>query len=173
MEMEKNLFLQLYFLVLLLGSTQCFANEQFIRDTCSKTRNFNLCVSTLKSDPASQNADGKGLAKIALNIELNKVQNALKIVGDLLAKTTDPALFKKLGTCIEEYRALTERELPAAIKDIDSGNFGDAKQASLDVATNADVCQNQFVSGTSPVAAQNKELDGLAPVVADIISTLG
>ena len=39
-----------------------------IKSTCKNTKYYNLCVSSLKSDPSSPNADPKGLAVIMAGI---------------------------------------------------------------------------------------------------------
>ncbi|CAB4302403.1 unnamed protein product [Prunus armeniaca] len=49
-----------------LSQSRVSVNADLVEETCRKTTNYGLCVSSLKSDPRSSTADVKGLARIAL-----------------------------------------------------------------------------------------------------------
>ncbi|KAG5560849.1 hypothetical protein RHGRI_004008 [Rhododendron griersonianum] len=59
---------------LLLNST---GTPSRIADTCKKTDDSELCISTLRSDPLSKTADVKGLAGIVLKVLLVKYDDAI------------------------------------------------------------------------------------------------
>ncbi|KAL7178342.1 hypothetical protein ACSBR2_031488 [Camellia fascicularis] len=158
----------LFFLhaILLASSTQSSTStsqkdSNLISQTCRRTNNFNLCVASLVSDPWSSNADVKGLARISL-----------QQVGKLFNQTSNRLLLEFLGICIEEYNKAVTRELPGGISAVDSNNYGGSKQGASDVRDDANVCEQQFGSG-SPVTNQNHAVRDLSMVAFGIISTPG
>ncbi|CAL5415289.1 unnamed protein product [Camellia sinensis] len=167
--------------ILVASSTQSSAltsqkSEDLIRQTCKRTNNFNLCVTSLNSDPRSLNADVKGLARISLQQLLTKTNQTLQNVGNLFKDTRDPIMFRLLGNCIIEYNRAVTDYLPGAISALDSNNYGASKQGADDTATSATTCGDQFIIRGLPkvsVSTQSKQLQGLAMVASGIISTLG
>ncbi|XP_028080685.1 cell wall / vacuolar inhibitor of fructosidase 2-like [Camellia sinensis] len=167
--------------ILVTSSTQSSAltsqkSEDLIRQTCKRTNNFNLCVTSLNSDPRSLNADVKGLARISLQQLLTKTNQTLQNVGNLFKDTRDPIMFRLLGNCIIEYNRAVTDYLPGAISALDSNNYGASKQGADDTATSATTCGDQFIIRGLPrvsISTQSKQVQGLAMVASGIISTLG
>ena len=144
-------------------------NINLIRQTCRRTNNFNLCVASLESDPRSLKADVKGLARISLQQVLVKANQTLQIVGKLFNQTHE---FEFFGTCIEEYNKAVSIELPGAIIALDSNDNGGSKQGAANVRDDANLCEQQWASG-SPVTNQNHAVRDLSMVAFGIISILG
>ncbi|KAL6990119.1 hypothetical protein U1Q18_015867 [Sarracenia purpurea var. burkii] len=175
---QKLPFLFLLHALLLASSTNSFfvssqqKGDPLIQAICKRTSNFQLCLSTLKSDPQSSNADAKGLALISLQIVLTKTNETLVAIGVLFNRTNDRGLFEQLGTCIEDYNKAVTESLPAAISALKYNNYGASKQGAEDTREDAQTCEQQFVGG-SPFASQNKEVQDLSVLASEIISTLG
>ncbi|GMP76262.1 hypothetical protein CsSME_00033019 [Camellia sinensis var. sinensis] len=129
MWISQRLFCLFSLHAILIVSTQSSAstsqkNSNLIRQTCRRTNNFNLCVTSLESDPRSLKADVKGLARISLQQVLGKANQTLQIVGKLFNQTHE---FEFFGTCIEEYNKAVSIELPGAIIALDSNDYGESK----------------------------------------------
>ncbi|KAI8004827.1 Pectinesterase inhibitor [Camellia lanceoleosa] len=91
MWISQRLFCLFSLHAILIVSTQSSAsasqkNSNLIRQTCRRTNNFNLCVTSLESDPWSLKADVKGLARISLQQVLVKANQTLQIVENCLIK---------------------------------------------------------------------------------------
>ena len=72
-KMGKLSILYALFLIITLNTSTNTIKEvkgdaEFIKKTCKNTKYFNLCISSLKSDPTSSVSDLKGLASIMINI---------------------------------------------------------------------------------------------------------
>ncbi|KAL7178341.1 hypothetical protein ACSBR2_031487 [Camellia fascicularis] len=176
MWISKRLFCLFFLHAILLVSTQSSAstsqkNINLIRQTCRRTNNFNLCVASLESDPRSLKADVKGLARISLQQVLAKANQTLQIVGKLFNQTHDRIEYEFLGTCIEEYNKAVSIELPGAIIALDSNDYGESKQGAANVRDDANLCEQQWASG-SPVTNQNHAVRDLSMVAFGIISIL-
>ncbi|XP_022741980.1 cell wall / vacuolar inhibitor of fructosidase 1-like [Durio zibethinus] len=143
-----------------------------IQETCKHTGFFNLCVSSLRSDPRSSNADLEGLARISVEILQDKAKDTLTYVGNLFKHVSDPVLYRSYGSCIEYYRASVERQLPEAIDALASKNYVTSKNDAAAAATNVDSCEQQFAN-KSPFNDRDKVVHDLALVASSIIGLLG
>ncbi|KAI6699805.1 hypothetical protein NL676_014129 [Syzygium grande] len=97
-----------------------------IQQACRTTKYYDLCVSSLKSDPSSSRADPRGLASIALAAALANATSTSSFLSSLVPGSGggggDPALSRLLRGCADKY-----------------GLAGDALQASArDLAAEAD-----------------------------------
>lgn len=155
------------FLVLFLAIQ---VSADLIDDTCKKTPTYDLCVTTLRSDPSSSKANLQGLALIAAT----KLQGIATItqnqIGALLGKATDPNLKLALNACKSAYHIILALELPPAIDAIKKGNPTIAGQSTVDVPNETDKCRNGIAS--TPVARNNKIVHDLGFVVLSIIRLL-
>ncbi|KAL6990120.1 hypothetical protein U1Q18_015868 [Sarracenia purpurea var. burkii] len=176
---QKWPFLFLLHALLLASSTNLFLvsaqqkGDPLIQATCKRTSNYQLCISTLKSDPRSSNADAKGLAQISLEKLLAKTNTTLNFVGDLLRRTSaGSALYRSLGTCVDQYNGAVTENLPAAVSALNSNNYGASKQGVETTRNGALECEALFASN-DPVTIQSKQVENLSVVTSEIISTLG
>ncbi|KAK3188131.1 hypothetical protein Dsin_027692 [Dipteronia sinensis] len=72
--MKSFVLLSIMFMVFFFLTIQVSAHD-LIDDTCKKTHFYDLCVTTLRSDPQSSKADVQGLARIALEKLQAKANN--------------------------------------------------------------------------------------------------
>lgn len=175
-----SLVTRLFIPLLLQSSISCSASASvskrgtgLIQETCKHTDYYNLCVSSLELDPRSLNADIKELALILVELLLAKANETLLHVGDLFKKVSDPALYRYYGTCIEEYRAIVERQMPEAIGALQSDDHMVSKNDAEAAAAHADSCEEQVAGEAQPFSDQNKAVHDLSLVTSSILGILG
>ncbi|KAL5541494.1 hypothetical protein UlMin_009204 [Ulmus minor] len=159
------LLLSIFFLPI----SQCRATN-LIQQTCKKTPNYDLCVSTLRSDSRSSNSDVVGLALIMVDFVGAKAKETMKNIKLLLNK--NPGNKKKaLSSCADNYRAVIEGDIPEAIQALKTGDYKFAEQGTNDVSKEADSCEDNF-QGSYPLTNMNKLVHDLASIAAAITRVL-
>ncbi|KAF4354318.1 hypothetical protein G4B88_007447, partial [Cannabis sativa] len=169
--MKKNSISLLLFhitLFILLKSHYCYVlplNEgnDLIEQTCKKTPHYDLCVSTLKSNPESSDSDLRGLAHIMVDTVLSKASDTLNFIRALLKQAPDENLEKSLAYCAELYIPVVKYSLPQVIDALTGGHFGFANYGISDAAKQAQACEKTFSgSDKSPLAEKNTLLHDLS-----------
>uniref|UniRef100_A0A803Q4Q2 Pectinesterase inhibitor domain-containing protein n=1 Tax=Cannabis sativa TaxID=3483 RepID=A0A803Q4Q2_CANSA len=126
--------------------THCRPNklDDLIESTCKQTPNYNLCISSLQSDPRSSkatNVEGLGL--------------------------------QALDQCALNYGAILNGDIPQATEAFTKGDFKFAQQGSDDAANEANLCENEFTpSGSSPITQMNKDVHDVAVVTSSMAKML-
>ncbi|PON72466.1 Pectinesterase inhibitor domain containing protein [Parasponia andersonii] len=158
------------------------ADSNFIQKTCKATKFYDLCVSSLKSVPTSQNADAKGLATIMIGIGIaNSTATSSYLSSQLLssgaARTNDVVLKKVLKECADKYGFAADA-LQSSAQDLEAESFDYAYLHVTAAEDYPSACRNAF--RRFPVLAYPPELarreDGLkriCDVVLGIIDNLG
>ncbi|PON93147.1 Pectinesterase inhibitor domain containing protein [Trema orientale] len=141
-------------------------NLDLIQKTCKQTPNYDLCVSSLQSDPRSSNADVRGLALIMVDVLTAKARETLNHIHELLEQSPKPDQKQPLSCCNNYYEAILEGDVPEAIEALTKGNYKFAEQGSDDAAIEAELCEKKFASGTSPLTDMNKVVHDVAAVTA-------
>ncbi|KAF7150124.1 hypothetical protein RHSIM_Rhsim02G0072200 [Rhododendron simsii] len=72
----------------------------------------------LRSDPLSETADVKGLARIVLKVLLVKVNATLNRANDLSKESEDPVVKACLDVCASQYDDAIYDEIPEAIENL-------------------------------------------------------
>ncbi|CAL2226634.1 unnamed protein product [Prunus armeniaca] len=172
------LLLHFVLLLMVLPITQSFVfpldeGGDLIVKTCKKTPHYDLCVSTLQSNPQSSNTDVPGLAHIISDFLLAKATDTLDYIHGLLKQSPEAELQKALANCAELYIPVVKFSLPQAIDALTNGHFGFANYGISDAAKEADACEKGFSgSTTSPLTDRNKLVDNLSGVAVAIINLL-
>lgn len=148
-------------------------SNSLIAKTCKKTPHYDLCVSSLASNPDSSGADLNGLAQIMVNIVLSNTSSTLDYIQALLDQAPEPELQRALANCAELYIPVVKFSLPQAIEALISGHFGFANYGISDAAKEAVACDKAF-SGKieSPLTDRNSIVRDLADVATAIIKLL-
>lgn len=154
-------FLFISTVVLLLRIATC--QEDLVSTTCSQTPFSDTCLTSLWSDPRSQNFDVKGLATIALEKSIDKATET-KAHIDYLTKLHNPNQteyeFKCLKECMVEYSEaldnLQESYLALTTSSFDKVNYDVAAAMS-----DAETCENgyedeQLLQNPSPLNERNR-----------------
>ncbi|KAK4586450.1 hypothetical protein RGQ29_023551 [Quercus rubra] len=144
-----------------------------IDHTCKKTSHYDLCLSSLQSNPQSSTADVKGLAQIMADILLANVTDTLNYIEGLIKQSPEPELERSLTYCAELYIPVVKYTLPQAIDALSKGHYRFANYGISDVAKEADTCEKKF-SGPiqSPLTDWNNLVQGLSDVAVDIVNIL-
>ncbi|XP_062108835.1 cell wall / vacuolar inhibitor of fructosidase 1 [Humulus lupulus] len=165
-------------LFILLQSHYCYVlpldeGNGLIENTCKKTPHYDLCVSTLESNPESSGSDLRGLAHVMVDTVLSKATDNLDFIRALLKQAPDEQLEKSLANCAEIYIPVVKYSLPQVIDALTGGHFGFANYGISDTAKQAQACEKNF-SGfdKSPLAERNNLLHDLSEVAAAIINVL-
>ncbi|KAK9948528.1 hypothetical protein M0R45_004099 [Rubus argutus] len=143
-------------------------NANLIDQTCRKTPNYSLCVSSLKSDPRSKSADVRGLALIMVNVVKVKAKTTLNRINVLLKKTPKD---NSLKDCADRYDTILQDDVIVANEAITKGDPKFAEQSMNDAGGEAEDCENDF-KGRSPLTHLNKDVTSVSGVAAAIVRIL-
>ncbi|XP_015867162.2 cell wall / vacuolar inhibitor of fructosidase 1-like [Ziziphus jujuba] len=147
--------------------------NDLIKKTCKKTPHYDLCISSLESNPQSSNADLNGLAMIMVNIVLSNTTSTLDYIQALLKQAPEPQLQRALANCAELYIPVVKYSLPQAIEALIRGHFGFANFGISDAAKEADACEKAFSGSTkSPLTDMNSIVHDLSDIATAIINAL-
>uniref|UniRef100_A0A6N2LUI1 Pectinesterase inhibitor domain-containing protein n=1 Tax=Salix viminalis TaxID=40686 RepID=A0A6N2LUI1_SALVM len=160
------LLLRCLLLLFLAPQIQC---DDLINKTCRKTPDYNLCVSSLQSNPKSLDADVQGLADIMANITLSNATDTLSYIQILVSQTKDPMLEQSLAYCAEVYIPVVQYILPQAINVFSKGGYGFAKYG---ISYAADEVGSCTVSKKSLLADRKQLMLDLCGVTVAIINIL-
>lgn len=158
-----------FFIVNFFLSSSPFSSSFVIKDnnliesTCKSTPNYDLCVSTLKSDPKSGDADVAGLGLIVVNV----VQAKSEVELNAIAQLSDP----KLSECVTDYKIILNDLIPS-VRQAVPGNPKFGVDGMNGVAHIADQCVNSLAGLSQPIPADNKLVGDLSRISVSIIEKL-
>ncbi|KAJ4723040.1 Pectinesterase inhibitor [Melia azedarach] len=165
----KTLVLSLLLLlqaVTFLPLIQC----NMIQQTCKQTPFYNLCFSSLKSDPRSSTADVPKLGLIMVDIIKSKATQMVEQIKVL--QKQHKALQKPLSDCHGRYNAVLVGDVPQAVEALEKGDYKFAEDSATDAAIEADSCERSFSAGKSPISQKNKLFHDLSVITASIVKIL-
>lgn len=143
------------------------ADMNLIQKTCKNTKYYDLCVSSLKSNPRSSSVDTKGLANIMVGVGFaNATATSSYLSSQLLStKTNDTTLKKVLKECADKYTYAGD-SLQASGQDLATEDYDYAYLHISAAADYPNACHNAF--RRSPGLAYPAELarreDGLKQI---------
>ncbi|KAK9948527.1 hypothetical protein M0R45_004098 [Rubus argutus] len=162
------------FLIQLVFHPICHCKVMFPMDanlidqTCRKTPNYKLCVSSLKSDPRSKSADVRGLALVMVNVVKTKATTTLKRINELLKKTPRD---DSLKDCHHMYLTILQADIVVANEAITLGDPKFAEESMNDAGIEATNCENNF-KGRTPLTHLNRDVTNVSGVAAAIVRIL-
>ncbi|CAL1412972.1 unnamed protein product [Linum trigynum] len=159
-------------LPLLFISAATAVPSTLLVQTCNKTDDDALCLSSLSSDPrAAAAGDVKTLALIEIDAITAKTNVTLEIVGKLFANVTDPYLYRCYGLCIDTFKGILENRIPQGIAALNSKNYAEAKEQVGDVQSDVELCLEQLAD-KEPFTGGAQLMSRLAGVAIGIINLL-
>ncbi|KAI9074814.1 hypothetical protein K1719_043238 [Acacia pycnantha] len=172
-------FLFLSHLLLLLLQPQPFvkADTKLIRQTCKNTKYYNLCYSSLKSNPTSPNADPKGLARIMVEVgRENATATSSYLSSKLVGPSNDTVLNRVLKECSEKYGYASEA-LQASLQDLNNEEYDYAYVRVTAASDYPNVCHNAFkrypsLVYPSDISRREKDLKNICDVALGLIDNL-
>lgn len=129
------------------------ARVTLIQNTCKKTKYYDLCVASLKSDPTSQAADAKGLAAIMIGVAISNANATSSFLSSLVTSTTanDPTTAKLLKDCADKY-TLSAISLQDSVQDLSMESYDYAYMNVLAAQDYPNACHNAFKRSLGRVA---------------------
>ncbi|XP_050377620.1 cell wall / vacuolar inhibitor of fructosidase 2 [Argentina anserina] len=166
-------------LVLLLQHDRfASADSSLIQKTCKATKYYALCMSSLKSDPTSLTADGKGLAAIIIEIATaNATATSSYLSSQVLSSANDANAKKVLKECDDKYGYAGEA-LQGSLQDLAAESYDYAYMHINAAADYPNACHNAFRSFPALVyppelARREDALKRICAVVLGIIDSFG
>lgn len=153
-------------------------DADLIQKTCKSTKYYDLCVSSLKSDPTSPKADTKGLAVIMVGIGMaNATATSTYMSSKSLSTTNDTSLKKVLKECADKYTYAGDA-LQASVQDLATESYDYAYMHIMAAADYPNACHNAFkrypgLDYPPEIARREDGLKHICDVVLGIIDHLG
>ncbi|XP_027339629.1 cell wall / vacuolar inhibitor of fructosidase 2 [Abrus precatorius] len=115
-----------------------------IKRTCKNTKYYNLCFSSLKSDPSSPNADPKGLAVIMVGIGMtNATSTSSYLSSKLLSPSNNTTLKGVFKECAVKYTYAGDA-LQASVQDLANEAYDYAYMHISAAKDYPNACHNAF-----------------------------
>ncbi|KAF5727708.1 cell wall / vacuolar inhibitor of fructosidase 2-like [Tripterygium wilfordii] len=145
MASNSTIFLFLFFVTPFFHNISIIADTNLIEKTCKDTKYYNLCVSSLKSNPTSaKTRDAKGLAAIMVGVGMaNATATSMYLSSKLLSATNDTNLRQVLRDCANKY-ASADDALQASVQDLAVEGYDYAYMHVMAAADYPNVCHNGF-----------------------------
>ncbi|CAL9070072.1 unnamed protein product [Musa banksii] len=171
------LLLPLFPLALSGGTPGSTAAPSLIQKTCNETTYYDLCVSSLGSDPHSRKADVKGLSTIAIDIAISNATNTSSFAAALAHNATDASLVTVLRACATKY-ANAREALQWSLDALSTEAYDYAFVHVSAAAEYPNVCrvlfrQNPRLAYPAAMARREEDLEHLCTIALEIISLLG
>ncbi|XP_047150355.1 cell wall / vacuolar inhibitor of fructosidase 2-like [Vigna umbellata] len=144
--MASKIFFLLFLLFLLYPHQHACVNGDatLIQRTCKNTKYYNLCFSSLKSDPSSPNADPKGLAMIMIGIGMsNATSTSSYLSSKLLSPSNNTTLKRVIKECADKYTYAGDA-LQASVEDLLNEAYDYAYMHITAAKDYPNACHNAF-----------------------------
>ncbi|KAL6227982.1 PREDICTED: cell wall / vacuolar inhibitor of fructosidase 2 [Fragaria vesca subsp. vesca] len=154
------------------------ADTSLIQKTCKATKYYALCMSSLKSNPTSLTADGKGLAAIIVGIATaNATATSSYLSSQVLSSANDANAKKVLKECADKYGYAGEA-LQGSLQDLAAESYDYAYMHITAAADYPNACHNAFRRFPALVyppelARREEALKRICSVVLGIIDSFG
>ncbi|CAI9119045.1 OLC1v1020699C1 [Oldenlandia corymbosa var. corymbosa] len=150
-------------------------NHDLIESTCKNTPNYQLCITTLESDPRSldPNTSVFGLGLIVVDALKNKATATMEKINRLKGSNI-PDFAIPVMECSMMYNAILKADIPVAIEGLRKGVPKFAESGMDDAALEVQNCDNSFKKQVkySPISGMNQDVYDLSLVAKSIIRLL-
>ncbi|XP_008782576.3 cell wall / vacuolar inhibitor of fructosidase 2-like [Phoenix dactylifera] len=151
--------------------------SDLIQQACKATKYFELCVSTLSSDPDSYKADLYQLTNISLRNSLDYASASFKTVSRMFNDTGDLNLKKCLIRCAKNYESAID-VVRIALRSLASKKYDDLQTEVGTASDEAAACEEAFNNSSppkikSPLTERNVIMSELCQISMDIALLLG
>ncbi|XP_004508124.1 cell wall / vacuolar inhibitor of fructosidase 1-like [Cicer arietinum] len=148
-------------------------NNDLVDQVCKKTPYYDLCISTLQSNPQAKNTDTKGIAFIMVNDIVSNVSGTVNFIEGLMKNTKDKVLEQNLQYCDERYIPLVKTILPHAADAVNKNRFQFANYTMIFALSEIDDCNKKFTNSTSlPLSDRNSIIQKMLDVASAILTLL-
>ncbi|KAJ1405058.1 Pectinesterase inhibitor domain [Sesbania bispinosa] len=175
---SKIFYLFLFFLAHLQPFSFVNGDATLIKKTCKNTKYYDLCFSSLKSDPSSPKADPKGLAVIMVGVGMaNATSTSFYLTSQLLdPAASDSTLKRVLKECADKY-SYASQALQDSAQDLANEAYDYASMHIIAASDYPNVCHNLFKRNPGLVypaelARREEGLKHICDVALGIINNL-
>ncbi|XP_050215478.1 putative invertase inhibitor [Mercurialis annua] len=161
-------------LSLITCSARFHATQDLISTACSHTLYYEICISSLNSDPRTKTADLQELANVALNLTISYGQETLAHITDLKSTARgNDTVSSCLGDCMEVFSDAVE-ELNEAIDALRIKSLENVKTFVSAAMTDSDTCDEGFkeIGFVSPVSDKTLYFSKLCSIFLAIVNLL-
>uniref|UniRef100_A0A7N2QYB6 Pectinesterase inhibitor domain-containing protein n=1 Tax=Quercus lobata TaxID=97700 RepID=A0A7N2QYB6_QUELO len=158
------------------AANQGWFDEAFLEKICKKSTDYDLCSSTLRSDPRTYTVNPHGLALISISINTNLVQTTLDQIPGILNTLTDPLDETRLQNCQTDFNEALVK-FNAAYAAASSTSYTEATNLLTEAALKSVECENEYSSSSSesPISDTTNKVGKLVfityVIVGEITST--
>ncbi|TXG63253.1 hypothetical protein EZV62_010247 [Acer yangbiense] len=157
--------------------THSNADSALITNICNGAGDVQYCLNLFSLDPRSVTVDVRGLALIAIQTTIIKIQDTLDTkISDLVRNITDPVGKQRIGVCQSDYMDAATK-YTNVFQSTDKKAYQDAIDG-LRIGSNDVIdCQNIYRRtdpiAESPISAENVEISiKLTGVILTVIEYL-
>ncbi|KAL2325322.1 hypothetical protein Fmac_024380 [Flemingia macrophylla] len=140
----------------------------FIKQTCQKTPNPNLCIQLIEANPRGHTADVLGLALILVDVIKARANEVSNIINKLIKEGGNK---EALSSCANKYKAILVADVSQATQALQFGNPKFGEDATSDSAVEVTSCEEGF-GEKSPLTLENNSMRDVANVTRAIIRLL-
>ncbi|CAI0626494.1 unnamed protein product [Linum tenue] len=161
--------------LLLLPHPSAAQPNRLIKETCKKTPDFDLCVSSLSAAPRAARATTVRELALAMIHVVEARATTTSLYIKRLAKT---ASFRgeeeaALKACEFYYGIIIDYDVPGAVTEVRYANPKFGVDSMVDSAREAELCEEEFRGGNkSPLTGRNMAVRRLANVAVAIIKSI-
>ncbi|TMW82177.1 hypothetical protein EJD97_006604 [Solanum chilense] len=152
-------------------------NNNLIHATCRETPYYSLCLSILRSDPRSYEAevsdDITTLGLIMVDAVKSKSIEIMKKLKEL--EKSNPEWRVPLNQCYVAYNAVLRADVTVAVEALKKGDPKFAEDGMDDVVVEAQTCEfsfNYYNKSDFPISNMSKDIVELSKVAKSIIRML-
>ncbi|KAI3737878.1 hypothetical protein L2E82_27893 [Cichorium intybus] len=169
---HKSLPFFVLFFLLLQPQFLVMGDRKLIENTCRITEYYDLCISTLLSNPTSLKTDLKGLTLILLGVLQDKGSETIEKIKSL--NESNPEWDEPLYECYMNYNAVVKEDVPEAITGVNEGRPQISKGDMMDISIKSLACDEGFMrrSMSLPLTTLNTLIYNLAFLTANFIGLL-
>ncbi|XP_061350361.1 pectinesterase inhibitor-like [Gastrolobium bilobum] len=158
---------------ILFTLSQSSGDGDLVDQICKRTPFYDLCSTTLHSNPLIPKNDLKGVALLMVKNIVANASETLSYIEGLIKHTSDRELEQALAFCAETYIPIVKYTLPQAADAISQGRFVFASYCISDAVKEVNSCDKKFSGSTqSPLGDRNGIVQKLVDVASAIIKLL-
>ncbi|WRX33657.1 Pectinesterase inhibitor domain - like 10 [Theobroma cacao] len=156
----SSLFMLLIISSATLATSSRLQGKDLVSNACSHTQFYEVCVSTLKSDPQNEKSDIRGLADIALNVSTAYGMETLSHINSLKFSPGNytPFASRCLSDCMEEYSDAVDN-LQESAQALRTKSYTTVNTLVAAAMTDSDTCEGGFgeMPGNEPPLTQRNQ----------------
>ncbi|XP_047320259.1 pectinesterase inhibitor-like [Impatiens glandulifera] len=154
MKASSSIYLISILTLSLLFTFNNLSNADLINDVCKKTDYPDVCISILRSDPTSANADVQELIILILKASTSYASKTLIKINDLMKETTNG--YKKLlyMGCTHGYKVAIA-DIALVVDKLRSKSYDYAKIEIDSFRQEAEDCEDNFSAPPGPIYQSN------------------